>query len=192
MLESIRKIREQTGAGVIDVKKALDEANGDEIEAVKILRKRGLEKADKKNGRETKEGLIVSYVHINGKVAALVKVLCETDFVARNEQFVDFVKDLAMQVAAMNPLAVSPEKIDENLVSEQKKIWLEDLKSENKPEEIKQKIIIGKENKFRKENSLLGQAFVKDPDRTVEDVLKEKISTIGENIIIDSFVRMEL
>lgn len=192
MLELIRKIREQTGAGVIDVKKALDEANGDEIEAVKILRKRGLEKADKKNGRETKEGLIVSYVHTNGKVAALVKVLCETDFVARNEQFVDFVKDLAMQVAAMNPLAVSSEKIDENLVSEQKKIWLEDLKSENKPEEIKQKIIIGKENKFRKENSLLGQAFVKDPDRTVEDVLKEKISTIGENIIIDSFVRIEL
>ncbi|HHX58832.1 MAG TPA: elongation factor Ts [Candidatus Moranbacteria bacterium] len=192
MLELIRKIREQTGAGVIDIKKALDEAKGDEAEAIKVLRKRGLEKADKKGGRETKEGLIVSYVHNNGKVAALVKLLCETDFVARNEQFIEFAKDLAMQVAAMNPLAVSPEAINEKLVMEQKELWLDDLKKEDKPDEIKQKIIAGKEEKFRKENSLLGQAFVKDSERTVEEVLKEKVATIGENIIIDSFTRMEL
>ncbi len=192
MLELIKKIREQTGAGVIDVKKALDEAGGKEEEAIKILRKKGLEKASKKGDRATGEGLVVSYVHSNGKLGALIKLLCETDFVARNDDFVAFAKDLAMQVSAMNPLAVKPEDISDEIINEQKEMWEEDLKKEGKPEEIQQKIMAGKEEKFRRENSLLGQAFIKDQDRSVEEVLKEKISTIGENIIVDSFLRMEL
>lgn len=192
MLELIKKIREQTGAGVIDVKKALDEAGGDEKKALEVLRKKGLEKADKKGGREAGEGIISTYVHTNGKVAALVKVLCETDFVARNDEFQEFAKDVAMQVVAMNPVAVSPEKVDDKLVEEQKDFWKEEIEKEGKPAEVAEKIMQGKEQKFRGENALLSQKFVKDQDRTVEEVLKEKISTIGENIVIEDFIRMEL
>ncbi len=192
MLELIKKIREETGAGVIDVKKALDEAGGDEEKARQILRKRGLEKANKKGDRSTKEGLIFSYVHADGKSAAMVKLLCETDFVARNEDFKALANDLAMQVVAMNPMAVKPEDVPADVIEELKKDWQEELKKENKPEEIKEKIMQGKEDKFRKDNSLLGQSFIKDQDLTVGDLLKEKIATIGENIIVEDFFRMEI
>ena len=192
MLELIKKIREQTGAGVIDIKKALEEAKGDEKGAIEALRRKGLEKADKKGDREAKEGVIASYVHSNGKVAALVKVLCETDFVARNEEFKELANDLAMQVAAMNPLEVSPEDVSEEVVAEYRKDWEKELTEEKKPEEIMEKIMKGKEEKLRSEHALLTQAFIKDQDRTVEDVVKEKIAKIGENIKVEKFVRVEL
>jgi len=192
MIKLIKKIREQTGAGMVDIKKALDEAKGDEAEALKILRKQGIAKADKKGGREAKEGRVASYVHTNGKVAALVKVLCETDFVARNEDFQELIQDIAMQVVAMDPLVVKPEEVPSDLVAEQKEVWKEEVKQTGKPEEIAQKIIEGKEKKFRAERALLTQSFIKDQERTVEEVLKEKISTIGENIVISEFVRLEI
>ena len=192
MLETIKKIREQTGAGVIDIKKALDEANGKEDDAIKILKKKGLEKADKKSDRNAGEGVIATYVHTNGKVAALVKVLCETDFVAKNEEFQSLAKDIAMQVVAMNPKSVDPEDISIKLVEEQREVWMEEIKKEGKPKDIAEKIIQGKEQKFRNENALLSQSFVKDSDQTVEEVVKEKIAKMGENIVVKEFSRMEL
>jgi elongation factor Ts len=192
MLKLIKKIREQTGAGVIDVKNALEEAGGDEVKAIEIIKKRGLEKAGKKSCREANEGLIAHYVHSDGRVAALVKISCETDFVARNEEFQALAKDIAMQVVAMDPKTVSPKDIAKELIDDQKKFWNEELEKEKKPKDIMEKIMQGKEQKFRNENALLSQPFVKDQERTVEEVLKEKIATIGENIVIKEFIRMEL
>lgn len=192
MLELIKKIRNQTGAGVIDIKKALDEAGGDETKAIELLRKRGLEKADKKGDREASEGVIASYVHSNGQVATLVKLLCETDFVARNEEFVALGEDIAMHIAAMNPKSVSPDEVPQEIVDQNKEDWAEELAKEGKPAEIVEKIMLGKEQKLRGENALLSQAFVKDPDKTVEELIKEKAGKMGENIQIGEFTRMEL
>jgi len=192
MVNKIKEIRDKTGAGVIDIKKALDEAKGDEKQALEILRKRGLEKADRKSDRNVGEGLIVSYVHSTGKLAVLVKVFCETDFVAKNDEFRSLARDLAMQIAAMNPLAVNPEEIDQEIVDEKIKTWKEELEKEGKKKEIIAKIIEGKEQKFRNENALLKQAFIKNQDVTVEEYIKEKISKLGENIKVGKFVRMEL
>lgn len=192
MLELIKKIRNQTGAGVIDVKKALDEAKGDEGKTIELLRKRGLEKAAKKGGRDASEGIIASYVHSNRKVAVLVTLLCETDFVAMNEEFIALGEDIAMHVAAMNPKSIAPDEVPEDIVEEHKKMWAEELKNEGKPAEIVEKIMIGKEQKLRGENALLSQAFVKEPERTVEDMIKEKAGKMGENIKVGEFTRMEL
>jgi elongation factor Ts len=192
MLELIKKIRNQTGAGVIDIKKALDEAKGDEKKAIELLRKRGLEKADKKGDRDASEGIIASYVHSNGKVAVLVKLLCETDFVARNEEFLALGEDIAMHIAAMNPKCILPDQMSVDVVEEHKKMWAEELEKEGKPAEIVEKIMLGKEQKLRGENALLSQAFVKDPERTVEEIVKEKAGKMGENIKIGEFTRMQL
>jgi elongation factor Ts len=190
MMEKIKKIREMTGAGVVDIKKALDEASGDETRAVEILRKKGLEKADKKGGRETKEGTIGFYVHTTGKIASWVKVYCETDFVAKNNEFQQLAKDLAMQVAAMDPMTARPEDISECIIEEKGIEWKKEL--EGKPDEIAKKIMSGKEDKFRKENSLLGQAFIKDQDISVEDHVKSIIAKVGENIQVGDIGRVEL
>jgi elongation factor Ts len=192
MIELIKKIRNQTGAGVIDIKKALEEADGKEKEAVEILKRKGLEKADKKGERSAKEGIIASYVHTNGKVACLIKVLCETDFVARNEEFKELANDLAMQVAAMNPQSVSPQELSQELVDQYKEDWEKEVKQEGKPKEIAQKILAGKEQKFRNEHALLTQSFIKDPDQTVEELIKSKIAKIGENIVVEDFIRMDI
>ncbi len=192
MINKIKQIREVTGAGVIDIKKALEEASGDEKKAIEILRKRGLEKAEKKGDRSVGEGMVASYVHPTRKLAVLVKVYCETDFVAKNEEFRELAKDLAMQIAAMNPLAVDPAEIDSEVVEEKRKIWREELEKEGKKKEIIENILEGKERKFRNENALLTQAFIKNQDKTVEEHIKEKISKIGENIKVGEFVRMEL
>lgn len=181
-----------TGAGVVDIKKALQDASGDEDKALVILRKKGIEKASGKSDRKVGEGLIASYLHTNGKVAALVKVYCETDFVARNEEFQQLAKDLAMQIVAMNPIATNPDQVDGNLVSREKEIWKQQLKNEGKPEEMIEKIIQGKEQKFRSEAALITQKFVKNPEITVEQLIKEKIAKIGENIQVGEFVRFEL
>jgi len=192
MLDLIKKIREKTGAGVVQVKKALDEAKGNEEKAIEILRAQGAGKALKKADRETKEGVVVSYIHSNNKVGALVKLFCETDFVARNEQFQELAKDIAMHITAMNPAVIKPEEISVDLVEKEKNIWQQQLAQEGKPTEMIAKIMEGKEKKFREESALLTQAFVKDPSMTINDLLTEKINKIGENIQIGEFVRYEL
>lgn len=192
MLEKIKKLREATGAGMVDIKKALTEAGGDETKAIEVLRKKGLEKASKKSERTTQEGVIGSYIHSNGKVGAMVKLLCETDFVARNDEFRALATDIAMHVTAMNPQYVKPEEVSEEAVSKEKEIWTEQLKNENKPEDIIPGILAGKEKKFRAEVSLLTQPFVKNPDQTIEELISEKIAKIGENIQVGEFKRLEL
>lgn len=192
MIEKIKKIREVTGAGVVDVKKALEESKGDEKKAIEIIRQKGLEKADKKEGREAKEGVVGVYVHTNNKLAALVKIYCETDFVARNEEFQELARDLAMQVTAMHPKALRPEEVEDKEIVLQKKTWVEELEKEKKPQEILDKIMEGKEAKLRNELALLSQSFVKDPEKTVEEHIKEKIAKIGENIQVGEFAVMEI
>lgn len=191
-MERIKALREKTGAGVVDAKKALDEAGGDEAKAIEILRKRGQDKALKKSGREASEGIVVAYVHSNNRVGALVKLLCETDFVARNEEFRELGRDIAMHVVALSPERVKPEEISNELILKEKEIWRAQLASEGKAPEMIEKILIGKEEKFRSEKALLTQAFVKDPSKTVGDLITEKIHKIGENIQVGSFTRYEM
>ncbi|PID51682.1 MAG: elongation factor Ts [Candidatus Moraniibacteriota bacterium] len=188
-LEQIKKLRERTGAGIIEVKKALDEANGDEEKAIDILRKSGQDKALKKADRETREGIIGSYVHSNNKIGAMVKVLCETDFVARNDAFQEFAHDIAMHITASDPQCVRAEDVDADFIAKERAIWEEQLKGEGKPADIMEKIMEGKEAKLRAEVALLSQPFVKDPDKTVQDLLNETIAKIGENIEIAEFAR---
>jgi elongation factor Ts len=192
MINIIKEIREETGAGVVDIKKALDEAKNDKEQAKKILRQKGLEKASKKKNRSAKEGIVGSYIHSDGKQAALVKVFCETDFVARNEEFKELARDIAMQVAAMNPVALTKQDIPEKIIAEQKEFWLKELENDKKPQEIKDKILEGKENKLRSEKALMSQAFVKDPDKDIETLINEKISKLGEKIEIGDFIKMEI
>lgn len=191
-MEQIKALREKTGAGIVDVKKALDEASFDEEKAIEILRKRGQDKAMKKSDRETKEGVVVSYVHSNGRVGALVKLYCETDFVARNEEFQALGKDIAMHVVASSPQYVKPEEVPGEMIEKERAIWREQLSSEGKKAELLEKIMLGKEEKYRHDNALLTQSFVKDPSKTVGELLTEKIHKIGENIQVGSFVRYEL
>jgi len=192
MLDLIKKIREKTGAGVLDVKKALDESENDEEKAVEILRKKGYDKALKKASREAKEGVVLSYIHSNKKIGSLVKLYCETDFVARNSEFQELGKDIAMQVAAMNPLVIKPEDLSQEIIEKEKSIWIAQLKQEGKTDELIDKILVGKEKKFREENALLTQLFVKNPDITIEELITKKISKTGENIQLGEFMRLEL
>lgn len=192
MLEKIKKIREATGAGMVDIKKALEESNGDEVKAMEILRKKGQEKAMKKTDRSTQEGVVASYVHSNSRVGAMVKLLCETDFVARNEEFKELAQEIAMHITAMNPKYIKPEEVEEGVVAKEKEIWTEQLKNEGKPENLVANILAGKEKKFREELALLTQPFVKNPDQTIEELIKEKIGKIGENIQVGEFKRIEL
>lgn len=191
-LDQIKSLRERTGAGVVDVKKALDEAGGDETKALEILKKRGKDKALKKSDREAHEGVIGSYVHTNGKVAAMVKVLCETDFVARNADFVALSRDIAMHIVASDPKYLRPEDVLEEAVEKERMIWREQLAAEKKPEAILETILAGKEKKFREESALLTQPFVKDPNKMVGEVLTDAIARIGENIQIGEFRRFEI
>jgi elongation factor Ts len=192
MLEKIKTLRERTGAGIVEVKKALEEAAGDENKAIEILRKRGQEKANKKSERTTQEGIVASYVHSNGKVGAMVKLYCETDFVARNDEFKALASDLAMHVTAMNPKYIKPEDVPQEVIEKEKEIWMAQMEGEKKPQEIMEKIMLGKEKKLREELALLTQPFVKDPDRTISALVTEMISKIGENIQVGEFTRLEL
>ncbi len=191
-LDQIKNLRERTGAGIVEVKKALEEAGGDDQKAIEILRKRGQEKAMKKSDRVAEEGVIASYVHSNGRVGAIVKLLCETDFVARNEEFKSLAQDIAMHVTAIDPKYLKPEDVPAEAIEKEKEIWKVQLASENKPAEMMAKILEGKERKFREEISLLTQPFVKNPDQTVGGLITEKISKIGENIQVGDFSRLEL
>ena len=191
-MEQVKALRERTGAGIVEVKKALDEAQGDEAKAIEILRKSGQAKAVKKGDRETKEGVVVSYIHSNNRVGALVQLYCETDFVARNEEFQELARDIAMHIAASNPRYIKPEEVTDADLAQEKEIWAEQLKNEGKPAEMLEKIIGGKEAKFRNEVALLSQPFIKNPDLTVGDLITEKIHKIGENIQVGAFTRYEM
>lgn len=190
MIDAIKKLREKTNAGVVDCQKALKEANGDTEKAIEILRKRGAALASKKVGRQTKEGRIESYIHLGGKIGVLVEVDCESDFVARNDDFKTFVKNLAMQVAASNPIYVNKEDVPEEALEKEKEIIKAQLTG--KPAQAAEKIIEGKLAKFFEDACLMEQPFVKDPGQKVKDVVAAKIGTIGENIIIRRFVRFQV
>ena len=187
----VKELRERTGAGVMDCKKALTEANGDIEKAIVLLRERGLAKAAKKAGRVTAEGIIDSYIHGNGRIGVLVEVNCETDFVAKNEEFRSLVKDIAMQIAASNPKYISKEDVPQEVIEKEKEILKAQAINEGKPEHIAEKIVEGRIAKFYEEVCLLEQPFIKDPDKKVSELIMEKIAVIGENITVSRFVRFE-
>jgi elongation factor Ts len=194
--DRVKELREKTGAGMMDCKKALLESQGDFEKAVDYLRKKGLSAAAKKAGRAATQGAVSSYIHGGGKIGVLVEVNCETDFVARNEQFQGFVRDVAMHIAAANPLYVRPEEVPPTLVEKEKEIFLAQLKQDpknaNKPAQVLDKIIEGKIKKFFDETCLVNQAFVKDPDKTITQLTTEMVAKIGENINIRRFARFNL
>ena len=188
----IKDLRERTGAGMADCKKALVEVAGDVEKAIDYLRTKGLAKAAKKAGREATEGAVVSYIHAGGKIGVLVEINCETDFVARNEDFISFTKEVSLQIAAMNPLFVRKDEVDAAAVAREREVLLAKAKESGKPEPVVQKMVDGQISKWMKEVVLLDQPFVKDPDKTIEQIQQELISKIGENIKIRRFVRFEL
>lgn len=192
MLIKIKQLREKTGAGILDCQKALKEAGGDFDKAVEILRKKGQKIALNKQERTMKEGIIDAYIHSNKKLGVLIEVTCETDFVARNQEFREFVHDLAMQIAATNPSWISPEDIPKEIIEKEKEIYRTELKDEKKPAQIIEKIVEGKLQKFYTESCLLKQPFIKNDKITIEDLLKEKIAKMGENIKIQKFIRFSL
>lgn len=189
--EMIKELRELTGAGVLDCKKALESANGDMGRAQQILREKGLAIAAKKAERVAKEGLVESYVHM-GKIGALVELNCETDFVARLPEFKQLAHDLAMQVVAARPQYLKPEDIPPEVLEDQKRLYRSQMTDQNKPEHVLDKIVENKLQKFYAEVCLLNQPFIKDENRTVQDVINEKIAATGENIVLRRFVRIEL
>jgi elongation factor Ts len=188
----VKDLRERTGAGMADCKKALVETAGDVDKAIDFLRKKGLAAAGKKAGRVASEGVVGSYIHGNGRVGVLLEVNCETDFVARNEDFQSFTRDVAMQVAAMNPQFVRKDEVSADVVSRERDVLLAKAKETGKPEPVIQKMVDGQISKWMKEICLLDQPWVKDPDKTIEQVQAELIAKIGENIKIRRFVRFEL
>lgn len=188
----VKELREKTGAGILDCQKALVESGDDIEKAIEHLRQKGLAAAQKKAGRETNEGIISSYIHPGSRIGVLLEVNCETDFVARNEEFQAFVRDLALQVAASNPSFVKREDIPAAFVEKEKHIYLAQAKEMGKPEPAWAKIVDGKLEKFYQESCLLEQAFIKDPTVTIKDLLAQKIAKIGENMAIRRFTRYQL
>jgi len=191
-LALLKKLREQTGAGVLESKEVLAEADNDLEKAIDLLRKKGQAKALKKQSRATREGVIGNYLHPNKKVATLIEVSCETDFVARTEDFQNFAHDLAMQVAASSPQYLGPEDVPKEEINREKEVALESPDVRGKPEKVVEKIVQGKLEKFFQENCLLKQKFVKDDDKTIEQLLNEAVSKFGENIQIGNFVKFQL
>jgi len=193
---AVKALREKTGAGMIDCKNALVEANGDEAAAVELLRKKGIATADKKAGRVTAEGAVGSYIHMGGKVGVLVEINCESDFVARGEEFQQLVKDVAMHIAASDPRFTNRSDVPSDEVAKEREILLEQLKNDpknaNKPADVLDKIIDGRLNKFYEENVLVDQPFVKDPAKTIGELVTEKIASIKENISIRRFSRFKM
>jgi len=193
---AVKSLREKTGAGMVDCKNALVEANGDEAQAIEILRKKGMATAGKKAGRVTAEGVVGSYIHMGGKVGVLVEINCESDFVARGEEFQQLVKDVAMHVAAADPRYASRDEVPASEIAKEREILMEQLKNDpknaNKPEDVLNKIIEGKLNKFYEENVLVDQPFVKDPSKTIGELVSEKIGSIKENITIRRFTRYKM
>ncbi|GIO29970.1 MULTISPECIES: translation elongation factor Ts [Paenibacillus] len=189
---AVKELREKTGAGMLDCKKALEEANGDITKAVELLREKGLAAAANKAGRVATEGVVESYIHGGGRIGVLVEINCETDFVGKTDQFKEFARDIAMHIAASSPRYVAREEVPAEEIEKEKEILKAQALNEGKPEKIVEKMVEGRIGKYFEEFCLLEQPFIKDPDKTVATLLKEKISTIGENISIRRFVRYEL
>ena len=188
----VKELREKTGAGMMDCKKALAETSGDFEKAIEYLRKKGIANAAKKAGRATKEGAVSSYIHGEGRVGVLVEINCETDFVARTEQFKTFTRDISMHIAAAMPQWVRSEEVPADVIAKEKEIAVHQLREQGKPAAMLEKIAEGKIKKFYEDSCLLNQPFVKDPNKTIEQLLKETIATLGENITIRRFARFVL
>ncbi|OGC42688.1 translation elongation factor Ts, partial [candidate division WOR-3 bacterium RBG_13_43_14] len=188
-LDKVRELRARTGAGIVDCKNVLVETNDDIEKAVDLLRKKGLALAAKKVGRVAKEGIIDAYIHPGDRLGVLVEVNCETDFVARTQEFKRFVRDIALQIAASEPIAVSREELPSDVIEREKEIYMSMVKDLKKPPEIVEKIVNGKLEKFHADVCLLEQPFVKIPEKTVADYIKEQIAKFGENIVVRRFIR---
>ena len=188
----VKELRDKTGAGIMDCKAALTESDGNIEAAIDFLRKKGIATAKKRAGRAASEGTIQSYIHMGGKIGVMVEVNCETDFVAKNDDFRDFAKNIAMHIAATNPVGIIPEDVPEDIIEREKDIYRAQALETGKPENILDKIAEGKLLKYFKENCLLQQPYVRDPDMTVEDLLNENIGKIGENITIRRFCRFQI
>jgi len=191
-LELIKELRARTGAGVLDCKNALIETEGDIEKAIEVLRKKGIARAAKKIGRQTNDGVIMAYIHPGNRIGVLVEVNCETDFVARTEDFQKFAREIAIQIAAMSPVAVSRDSVPEEVLEKEKEIYREQAMSMGKPEQIVEKIVQSKLENFLKEKVLLEQPYFRDNKKTIEEFVKENIAKFGENITIKRFVRFEL
>lgn len=188
----VKELRDKTKVGLMDCKKALNDANGDIDEAIKILRKKGIAKAAEKSTRKAKEGIIYSYIHPGSKIGVLLELSCETDFVARTEKFNELAKKIAMHIAATNPLSISQEGIDQKVIEEEKEIYTAQALNSGKPEKIIDRIVEGKLKKFYKENCLLNQALVMDEKITIQQLLTESVVEFGENISISRFARFRI
>lgn len=191
-VEMVKSLREITGAGMMECKKALQEAKGDVEQAKKILRAHGAQVAEKRAGREAKQGVVESYIHAGGRIGAMVEINCETDFVARTDEFKQLAKDIAMQIAAMSPLVISREEVPTNLVEKEKSNFFDEAKGEGKPEQVIEKIAEGRLEKYFQEVALVEQAFIKDPQRTIKDLIMDMTAKTGENVSIRRFQRFEL
>jgi elongation factor Ts len=188
----VKDLRDKTGAGIMDCKEALAASDGDMAKAVEYLRKKGLATAQKRAGRATREGAIASYIHMGNKLGVMVEVNSETDFVAKNEQFQEFAKNIAMHIAATNPLGIRPEDVPPEIVAKEREIYAAQARETGKPEKVIEKIVEGKLKKFFEDNCLLNQAYVRNPDVTVGDLLNDLIAKIGEHISIKRFVRFQV
>lgn len=188
----VKELRDQTGAAFIDCKKALEDTDGDNEKAVEILRIKGAAKASKKAGRETPEGIIHSYIHAGGKIGVMIELSCETDFVARNEQFLTLANEIAMQIAASNPQYIDSSGVPEEEVEKERQVLKAQVIESGKKEEIADKIVDGKINKYFEDNCLMEQGYIRDPKKKIKDLIKEYISRTGENIVIRRFVRYQL
>ena len=190
--EMVKSLRQQSGAGIMECKNALKESNGEVEGAVTFLRKKGLAKADKKADRETSEGTVSTYIHPGSKIGVMAELLCETDFVANTTDFQQLARDICMHIAASKPRFVSRDEVTEDILEKEKEIYAAQARDSGKPEQIIDKIVIGKMDKFYEENCLLEQKFIKDSDCTVQDLIKQKIATLGENILVGNFCRLEI
>lgn len=187
--KTVKQLRDKTGAGMMDCKNALTESNGDLDGAVDHLRKSGAAKAEKKGERETKEGLVYSYIHAGGRLGVMIEVNCETDFVAKTDGFIELAHNLAMQIAATNPISLDKDSVSLDVVAKEKEIYTDQAKSSGKPDNIIEKMVEGRLSKFYQENCLMEQAYIKDSDKKVVDLMTETIATLGENITISQFTR---
>ena len=190
--QMVKELRDKTNAGMMDCKKALTETGGDMEKAVDLLRQKGLAVAQKRAGRATSEGIVETYVHAGGKLGVMVEVGCETDFVAKTDAFLGFAKDVAMHVAAVSPVALSREEVAADLVEREKAIYIQQALDSGKPENIAEKIVVGRMDKFFAEVCLMEQKFVKNPDVSIQDLLNELIASMGENISIKRFARFQI
>ncbi|WP_419656781.1 Tsf: elongation factor Ts (EF-Ts) [Desulfosarcina variabilis str. Montpellier] len=188
----VKELREKSGAGMMDCKAALTECDGDIEKAMDFLRKKGIATATKRAGRATSEGTVQSYIHMGGKIGVMVEVNCETDFVAKTDDFNEFAKNLAMHIAATNPVGIVPEDVPQDVIDREREIYKAQVLEMGKPEQMVDKIAEGKMNKFFKENCLMNQQYVKEPDKTIADYLNETIAKTGEKITIKRFARFQI